>query len=125
MSLLELTVVILVMLSLIGILFVGSRAWKYGSDRALCIMNLSNVQKGVRGYAYLHECDEGSTVPGLQNLVIGTGLFVEVTPRCPTAGSYTFGQTLGSDVIPPTGTLYMECSLNVSHEHVPPDITDW
>ena len=34
MTLLELTVVILVLLSLISILFVGARAWKKGSDRA-------------------------------------------------------------------------------------------
>ncbi|MBC7981098.1 MAG: prepilin-type N-terminal cleavage/methylation domain-containing protein, partial [Armatimonadetes bacterium] len=34
MTLLELTVVILVLLSLISILFIGARAWKKGSDRA-------------------------------------------------------------------------------------------
>ena len=34
MTLIELTVVILVLLSLISILFVGARAWKKGSDRA-------------------------------------------------------------------------------------------
>ena len=39
MTLLELTVVILVLLSLITILFVGARAWKRGSDRSANIMN--------------------------------------------------------------------------------------
>ena len=38
MTLIELTVVILVLLSLISILFVGARAWKRGSDRAGCII---------------------------------------------------------------------------------------
>ena len=49
MTLLELTVVILVLLSLISILFIGARAWKKGSDRAGCIMNIRNVQQAVRG----------------------------------------------------------------------------
>ena len=44
MTLLELTVVILVLLSLISILFIGARAWKKGSDRAGCIMQIRNVQ---------------------------------------------------------------------------------
>ena len=38
MTLLELTVIILVLLSLITILFVGAKAWKRGSDRAACIL---------------------------------------------------------------------------------------
>ena len=50
MTLIELTVVILVLLSLISILFVGARAWKKGSDRAGCIMNIRNVQQGVRSF---------------------------------------------------------------------------
>jgi prepilin-type N-terminal cleavage/methylation domain-containing protein len=50
MTLLELTVVILVLLSLISILFVGARAWKKGSDRSANIMNLRNAQQAMRGY---------------------------------------------------------------------------
>lgn len=50
MTLLELTVVILVLLSLISILFVGARAWKKGSDRAGCIVNIRNTQQAVRGF---------------------------------------------------------------------------
>jgi len=51
MTLLELTVVILVLLSLISILFVGARQWKKGSDRAGCIMLQRNIQQAVRGDA--------------------------------------------------------------------------
>ena len=50
MTLLELTVVILVLLSLISILFVGARAWKKGSDRSANIMNLRNCQQAMRGH---------------------------------------------------------------------------
>jgi prepilin-type N-terminal cleavage/methylation domain-containing protein len=42
MTLLELTIVILVLLTLVSILFIGARAWKKGSDRAANIMNLRN-----------------------------------------------------------------------------------
>lgn len=50
MTLLELTVVILVLLSLISILFVGARAWKKGSDRSANIMNIRNTQQAMRGH---------------------------------------------------------------------------
>ncbi|HVJ45714.1 MAG TPA: hypothetical protein VM511_04965, partial [Luteolibacter sp.] len=54
MTLLELTVVILVLLSLISILFVGARAWKKGSDRSTNILNLRNAQQAVRGHANMN-----------------------------------------------------------------------
>ena len=50
MTLLELTVVILVLLSLISILFVGATSWKKGSDRAANLMNIRNCQQAMRGH---------------------------------------------------------------------------
>ena len=102
MTLLELTVVILVLLVLISVIFIGANAWKQGSDRTLCIMNLQNVQKGVRSFANLNGYNAGSTVSGLESQVIGLGRFVEAMPECPGDGSYTSG----GDVIPSIGTLY-------------------
>lgn len=125
MTLLELTVVILVLLSLISILFIGARAWKRGSDRSICIMNIRNVQQGVRGYANLYGLDAGASAPGLQSLVIGLGRFVETTPSCPGNGTYAIGQTYGPDTVPPVGTLYMECSLAPTDDHQPPNFSDW
>jgi prepilin-type N-terminal cleavage/methylation domain-containing protein len=55
MTLIELTVVILVLLSLISILFIGAKAWKVGSDRAANVMNLRNVQQAVRGHAAMND----------------------------------------------------------------------
>ena len=49
MTLLELTVVILVLLSLISILFIGARAWKKGSDRSANIMNVRELYLVVAG----------------------------------------------------------------------------
>ncbi|MCW1885361.1 hypothetical protein OKA04_11530 [Luteolibacter flavescens] len=121
MTLIELTVVILVLLSLIGVLFLGANAWKNGSDRVLCILNLQSVQKGVRSYSNLNGRAPGETVPGLQSEVIGLGRFVEAMPECPAQGSYT---TTG-DTIPMLGSLYLECSLGTSGSHVPANAEDW
>jgi len=125
MSLLETTVVILVLLTLIAVLFIGARAWKRGSDRAICIMRIQFVQKAVRSYSNLYDLEPGSSVPGLQNQIIGLGRFVETIPPCPSGGTYSFGQTFGVDTIPPPGTPYMECSLSVSEHHIPNVTSDW
>jgi type II secretory pathway pseudopilin PulG len=59
MTLLELTVVILVLLSLISILFVGARAWKKGSDRSANVMNIRNCQQAMRGYQNMYQKKTG------------------------------------------------------------------
>ena len=121
MTLIELTVVILVLLSLISILFVGARAWKRGSDRAGCIMNIRNVQQGMRSFQNMNGHTAGATVAGAQSEIIGTGKFVETAPVCPGAGTYT----IGGDNLPAVGSLYMTCSLAASDSHVPSAFTDW
>lgn len=124
MTLLELTVVILVLLSLISILFIGAQAWKRGSDKTLCIMNIQNVQKGVRSYSNLYGYGPGQTVAGLQVRIVGLGKFVEKTPVCPSSGIYTYGGAFGADTIPPVGQLYLGCSLSGSG-HIPSSYGDW
>ncbi len=125
MTLLEMTVVILVLLSLISILFIGANAWKKGSDRALCILNIRNVQTGVRGFSNLYGYDPGENVTGLQMRIIGMGKFVESTPNCPSSGTYTYGPGFGADTIPPIGEVYLHCSLESSSEHAPSETSDW
>ncbi len=125
MTLIELTVVILTLLTLISLLFFGAQAWKRGSDRTLCIMQISNVQKGVRSYSNLYGFSPGGNAPNLQSHVIGLGRFVESTPVCPGGGAYSFGATYGVDTIPPIGVLYMECSLAASDDHEPDAFADW
>jgi len=123
MTLLELTVVILVLLSLISILFIGARAWKKGSDRAGCVMQIRNVQQGVRSYSNLAGFIPGSTVTSWTGSVIGSGKFVEKTPVCPAAGTYAYAT---DTVIPAIGTLAMTCSLSPSPTiHVPASYTEW
>lgn len=121
MTLLELSVVIVVLLGLVGVFAIGAAAWKKGSNRVLCIMNLQAVQKGVRSYANLYGHEAGTTVPGLQAQVIGDGAFVQKMPECPGSGIYT----PGGDVVPDLGTLYLNCSLSETGEHEPLNAEDW
>lgn len=126
MTLLELTVVILVLLSLIAVLFIGARAWKKGSDRAACILNLRNVQQAVRSYSNLNGLNPNTPAPGLRSQIIGFGKYMENEPVCPAgAGLYTAS---APDVIPDLGVLYLTCP-NItqpnSTDHVPPQHGDW
>lgn len=125
MTLLEMTVVILVILSLISILFVGARAWKKGSDRTLCIMNIRNVQQGVRAYSNLYGFSAGGNAPDLKSKIVGLGRYVEIDPACPSTGTYAFGGTLGENTIPNYGELYMECDKKTSDEHLPNEFSNW
>ena len=120
-TLIELTVVILVLLSLISILFVGARAWKRGSDRAGCIMNIRNVQQGMRSFQNMNGHSAGDVVTGAEDEIIGADKFVETSPACPGGGGYT----LGGDNLPAVGTLYMTCDLSGTLGHVPTAYTDW
>ena len=51
MTLIEITLVIAVLLGLISVLFIGVAAYKKGSDRAKCILNIATVQKAVRCFS--------------------------------------------------------------------------
>ena len=112
MTLLELTVVILVLLSLISILFIGARAWKKGSDRAASILTIRNVQQAVRSFSNMNGHNPGDTVATLQTDIFGAGKFIE---NDPTAGSHPAGvgysyTIAAATTIPAVGTLYMTAS---------------
>ncbi|MGC4017626.1 MAG: type II secretion system protein [Luteolibacter sp.] len=123
MTLLEMTVVILVLLSLIGILFIGARAWKRGADRAACIVNIRNVQHGVRGYANMYGYNPNTPVAGLKARVIGPNQFVEKDPECPSGGLYTFAD---ENTVPDLGVLYAACpNIATLPDHIPGAYADW
>lgn len=107
LTLLELTVVILVLLSLIIVLFIGASAWKKGADRAACLLNIRNIQQSVRSYANIHSINPNTNVPGLRSLVIGPGKFVESEPICP-AGKSDYAAA-DENRIPDLGVLYATC----------------
>jgi len=125
MTLLELTVVILVLLSLIAILFVGARAWKKGSDRAGCLMNIRNLQQAVRGDQNMR-----NSAPGASGLVatniIGANGYITNAPTCPT--DKTTAYTLGAEGnYPGLGTLYAACNSAEKANHVfaASAVADW
>jgi hypothetical protein len=136
-TLVELTVVIFVLLALTTVVFVGSRAWKRGSDRAACVLNLRNVQVATRSYQNMYVYREGSQ-PDLRygtrdiarHLVEGSYINHELFDRmkrvrpCPGGGFYECGTP---DVFPPQGQLYLQCSLSKSERHgfEPESVKNW
>lgn len=119
MTLLELSVVIMVLLSMISILLVGGRAWIRGSDRSGCIMNIRKVQQAVRSYQNLNALPDGASLNVLTTLV-GPGNFIEPASVCPASGTYTY-----LDVIPTPGELTMSCSFSSTLDHIPPKYDGW
>lgn len=126
MTLLELTVVILVLLSLISILFIGARAWKKGSDRSGCILNIRNMQQAIRSYGNMNNINPGTAVAGITltagdtNPIIGSGKFMENPPTCPGGGTYTLAAA-----VPAVGIVAMTCSLSGTENHAPSNTGDW
>jgi type II secretory pathway pseudopilin PulG len=127
MTLLELTVVILVLLSLISILFVGARAWKKGSDRAANVMIVRNVQQAVRSYQNMNNVSEGTTVSAaVGGPIFGSGYFIENLPVHPVAGlSYSYTGT-----IPGIGTLFTSSTGTPTNggtaaDYAPTGTNDW
>lgn len=101
MTLLELTVVILVLLSLISILFVGARAWKKGSDRSANIMNVRNVQQAVRGHQNTNQKLATDTLAS--TTLFGVDGYMK-TPTPPISGvTYEYEDTYGAP-----GRLYVK-----------------
>jgi prepilin-type N-terminal cleavage/methylation domain-containing protein len=130
MTLLELTVVILVLLSLISILFIGARAWKRGSDRAGCILNQRNYQQAVRSYANMNNLNPTDSLAsgniGLTagtSVIVGPGLFMETEPKCPGSGTYSVA---ADTTIPDISTVALVCSKAGGTDlHIPQDATGW
>jgi type II secretory pathway pseudopilin PulG len=121
MTLLELTVVILVLLSLISVLFIGARAWKKGSDRAACILNIRNTQQAVRSYMNMNP---NAAAPASSLIFEGDNAFMKA-PTCPEdttktfATSYTYDVT---DVAP--GQVFLTCLVN-GETHKPDNSDSW
>lgn len=137
MTLLELTVVILVLLSLISILFVGARAWKKGSDRAANILNIRNVQQAVRGHENMHGLAPGNALlPEIIFSQNATGAEGETPatpasqgylkePKPPTASGATAYTYL--NVVPEIGVLYISNVTAIGADYAPDagSYADW
>jgi Domain of unknown function (DUF4190) len=105
---------VILLLTAISVLFIGARAWKKGSDRAACIMNIRNVQQAVRGHQNINSLDVGTPLD--LNDIFGPDGYLE-QPVCPLGGTYTF-----SNSIPAVGTVICKCS---HADHVPTGTSTW
>jgi type II secretory pathway pseudopilin PulG len=107
LTLLEVTVVILVLLTFISILFVGARAWKRGADRAANVTNIRNAQQAVRGHQNLHNLPTG--VPLTEAMIygaLGTSRYL-TKPEPPTSAIVSYA---GLGTVPPIGDLWLQAS---------------
>ena len=126
MTIIETTVVILVILVLVSLLFVGARGWQNGTNRARCILNIRQMQMSVRAYASANSHDPGADLAtalppvSLLGELVGEGKYVPELPHCPGNGIYQFN----GDKIPDVGNLYMECSL-ADEGHQPDSTAGW
>lgn len=135
LTLLELTVVIATLLALVSVLFVGSRAWKRGSDRTCCILALRNMQIATRSYQNLYGYNYGGhpyADGGTQNIAqhLHSKGYIESSiynqsrgvQKCPSGGNYDCPLP---DIFPMEGQLYMQCSLAVTENHMPAKHAEW
>src|SRR5260221_10308302 len=85
-TLIELSVVIAVILLLVGVLFIGVQAWRDGANKAACLVNISSIQKAVRGYQNVNNLNTGDllTVANLTTApAAGGAAFFTAMPLCP------------------------------------------
>jgi prepilin-type N-terminal cleavage/methylation domain-containing protein len=127
-TLIELSVVIAVILLLVGVLFIGVQAWRDGANRSACLVNMSTIQKSVRGYQNLNNLNIGDplTVADLTSPPpTGGDPMLAAMPVCPVGGkAYTpFG------AVPPTGTPYAACAAtgnsSVPHTMTTAQTANW
>ena len=124
MTLIELSVVLALSIFLVGMVFLGARAWKRGADRAGCVSNIYQVQQAMRGFASVHDYYPGQDVGHRVDLfseLVGPDKYLRESPVCPRDGVYTHN----GDVVPPTGQLYLSCSLALSDSHLPEFYGNW
>ena len=119
LTLIEVTLVIAVLLGLISVLFIGVAAYKKGSDRAKCILNIATVQKAARSFQNLYDMRNGDVLAVTD--IAGAGKMIETTPACPDpTGSYTYGAS-----VPNPGVAFVDCSLAGADQHVPASLAGW
>jgi prepilin-type N-terminal cleavage/methylation domain-containing protein len=111
-TLIELSVVIAVILLLVGVLFIGIQAWRDGANKAACLVNVSSIQKAVRGYQNLNPTETSVDITVAP--FIGTTGYFSTLPTCPAGGTYA--PTSGA--FPDQGTAFTACSISAHNPTV-------
>ena len=99
----------------VPVLFIGARAWKKGSDRSACILNVRNVQQAVRAHQNMNMIKEGEKIDW--DKIFGDDGFLPVKPVCPTHGAYKV-----LDKIPKPGNTVFTCP---NEDHAPDNVDNW
>jgi len=134
-TLIELSVVIVVLLTLVSVLFMAAQSWKRGSDRASCIVGLRNIQVAVRSYQNLYGYIPGGhpyAEYGTQDIArhlfekgyLEQGLYQTAIGQRTCSGGGTYQRT-AADVFPFSGVLYAQCALASSANQAPTNPSDW
>lgn len=109
----------LTLLMMLALVFIGSKAWKKGSDRAACIMYQRNVQITVRNHQSLNHLKAGDRIDWSKITLPEGYKQTTVAPCCPEGGFYQF-----VTLIPANGDLAVKCP-DAARGHVPADHHDW
>jgi type II secretory pathway pseudopilin PulG len=126
LTLIEITVVILVLLTLIAVLFIGANIYKKGADRAACILNIRNIHQAVRANQNLYNLKPATGTYAGDTLtksdIVGTAdSYIEDEPLCPhDTSAYTFVVNY-----PQVGTVAVTCTNATSLDHVPASTEGW
>jgi prepilin-type N-terminal cleavage/methylation domain-containing protein len=109
-TLIELSVVIAVILLLVGVLFIGVTAWRNGANQSACIVNMSSIQKAVRGYQNVNLLNVGDAVTTANLTAAG---YFGAMPTCPVGNTaYTVTGT-----VPAAGVQYATCASAAPGPH--------
>jgi prepilin-type N-terminal cleavage/methylation domain-containing protein len=103
-TLIELSVVIAVILLLVGVLFIGVQAWRDGANKAASLVNMSTIQKAVRGYANMNSLNIGD---GLTSDTLVSAGYFGTLPTDPANSGNAYSYLA---VVPAVGTQYASSS---------------
>ena len=118
LTIIELTIVVVVILGLILSLFIGARAFIEGTNRSRCLVNQRDIHMAGRCYQNLNGYQIGQAYDP-KDVVGATGLLLSQT-GCPSDGEYEW-----SDRIPDFSNLFVTCTLATSDQHHPEDVVGW
>ena len=116
-TLIELTVVIVVILSLIAVLFIGAQAYRNGASRSACVVLLRSTHQAIRSHQNLNGGFAGGPVVGaatIEEAIIelmpdaNSNEFLTSFPVCPRDG-VDYLNLDGSDY-PEAGEVEVACT---------------
>lgn len=123
-TLIELTVVIVVILALVSVLFIGAQAYRNGASRSACIVLLRQTHVATRSHQNLNNGEAGLEVvnaPDVATAVLTTPTyqgFMTVVPECPRDNMPYTGWT--NTDYPAAGKVDIACPTygNATADHI-------